>query len=186
MFELIALLGGFWFIVFILFITALGIYATETDSFLLGTGSFIIALLGAEVLFNKPVWATIYSDYGTIIVYLGLFGLAGAVYTALWRWPEFLRSNAKYINSSYESYHKKYEGTFAEYLKSNSYEFTASRHSHRLTTWIITWPFSLLWELLRKPMKYLGKTIYTALSTTFERIGSYTATRIHQQSNKHE
>lgn len=186
MFELIALLGGFWFIVFILFITALGIYATETDSFLLGTGSFIIALLGAEVLFNKPVWDTIYSNPFAIVVFLALFGLAGAVYTALWRWPEFLRSNAKYINSSYESYKSKSKGTFADYLKSNSYDYKASRHSHRLTTWIITWPFSLLWELLRKPMKYLGKTIYMILSNTFERVGVYTATRIHQQSNRHE
>lgn len=181
MFELFALLGGFWFIAFLLFILALGVYATETDSFFLGTGSFLIALLGADVFFDKPVWDTIYSNPFAIIVFLVLFGVVGAVYTALWRWPEFIRSNSDKINNQYESYKGKYKGTFAEYLKSNSYDFKPKYHSHRLVTWIVTWPFSLLWELLRKPMKYLGKGIYNMLANTFERVGNYTATRIHEK-----
>jgi hypothetical protein len=182
MFELIALLGGFWFIVFIGLIVVTGIVASEIDNFALGTATFVIALIGAQVLFDIPVWAAIASNPLSLVLFITLFTLIGAAYTAIWRWPEFLRDNASTIKSAYNQYKNKHKGNFDEFLQSDSYEFTAAKHKDRLATWIITWPFSLVWELSRKPIKYVYKIIYEALGGAFERIGISVARRIHEKN----
>lgn len=185
MMELIALTGGFWFLAFMGFIFIVGVISSEIDNFSLGTGTFVVALIGAQVFFDIPVWSTIYHNPISLVLFLAVFIAIGAIYTALWRWPEFLRDNAKQINADYKycsESNKTSSVTFDEYLNSTYYKFTASKHKDRLATWIITWPFSLVWELARKPIKYTYTLVYDSLGTAFERIGAHVARRIHERT----
>ena len=183
MIELIALTGGFWFLAFIGLIIVTGIVASELDNFSLGTGTFIVALIGAQVLFDMPVWSVISGNPLSLVIFLIAFTAVGAIYTALWRWPEFLRDNSNSILSDYEYSQKSKKAiTFDEYLHTDYYKFKASKHKDRLATWVITWPFSLVWELARKPIKYVYNLVYDTLGTTFEHIGTRVARRIHERS----
>lgn len=181
--ELITLLGGVWFLVFFGFIFIVGVIASEIDNFTLGTTTFIVAMIGAQTLFDVPVWATISDNPLSLVLFLAAFIVVGVIYTALWRWPEFLRDNAKQINADYVDCNRRSADkvSFDEYLNSNYYSFTASKHKDRLATWIITWPFSMVWELSRKPIKYAYNLVYIVVGAAFENIGTSVARRIHER-----
>lgn len=184
--ELIALLGGIWFLVFIGFIFIVGVIASEIDNFALGTATFVVALIGAQTLFDVPVWATISDNPLSLVLFLAAFIVVGAIYTAVWRWPEFIRDNSKTINADYVycNKNKTDKVSFDEYLNSSYYSFTASKHKDRLATWIITWPFSMVWELSRKPIKYTYKLVYSVVGAAFENIGTSVARRIHERNKQ--
>lgn len=182
MIELIALTGGFWFLAFIGLFVVTGIAASELDSFALGTATFVVGLLGMQIFFDMPVWATISGNPLSLILFIAIFIVLGAAYTAVWRWPEFLRDHSSDITSDYRHFNAKHKGSFDEFLQSDSYRFTASKHKDRLATWVITWPFSLVWELSRKPIKYTYRLVYTTLGDTFERIGTRVARSIHERN----
>jgi len=169
----------FWFIVFAVIFIAAGILASEIENFAIGTGTFIIGLVILQWMFNIPIWQSIVDNPLSIILYLTLYTIAGAVYTLLWRWPEFIRENATYISDEYKSYKKHHpEGTNSDFLGSSYYKFKAGRHTHRFATWILTWPFSLTWELARKPTKYFYNAIYALLGDAFDRVGRSVTNRI--------
>ncbi len=141
MMELLAFTGGFWFLTFIGFIFLLGILSSELDNFVLGVATFILALAGAQFLFDMPVWSTIVDNPFSLVLFLFIFNSAGALYTAFWMWPEFLRENSQSIMEGFKyakESHNSSVKTFDEYLDSPYYKFKASRHKERLATWIIT------------------------------------------------
>jgi hypothetical protein len=171
----------FWFIVFACFFIATGIFASEIENFAIGTATFIIGLVSMQWFFDIPVWEYIVANPLNLILYLALYTIAGATYTLLWRWPEFIREHASKIESAYESFLVKYPTILSpkdEFFSSNYYDFKASKHSKRFATWILTWPFSLGWELARKPIKYFYNAVYALLGDAVDRVGKRATNQI--------
>lgn len=171
----------FWFLVFTCFFIAAGIFASEIENFAIGTATFIIGLVSMQWFFDIPVWEYIIDNPFNLILYLALYTIAGAAYTLLWRWPEFIRENASKIEHEYQRFVEKHPTLYSpkdEFFSSIYYDFKASKHTHRFATWILTWPFSLGWELARKPVKYFYQAVYHLLGDAFDRVGKRATKRI--------
>jgi hypothetical protein len=168
----------FWFILFLILFIAIGIFASELESFAVGAVVYLASLTILQWIFEVPVWQSILANPLAVILYLVLFVTAGAVFTLIWMWPEFIRESASKLNHRYVDFIKRYPtGTKEEFLDSEYYPFNVYEYKQTIATWILTWPFALTWELLRKPTKYTYTLLYNALSTSFETIGRRTATK---------
>jgi hypothetical protein len=171
----------FWFLVFACFFVAAGIVASEIENFAVGTATFIIGLVSLQWLFSVPIWEYIVDNPVNLILYLALYTIAGATYTLLWRWPEFIREHAGRIQSDYDAFLAKHPTLYdpkSEFYSSSYNKYNARNHTNRFATWILTWPFSLFWELARKPVKYLYKAVYALLGDAFDRMGRSVTNRI--------
>ena len=169
----------FWFLAFAVVFTMSGIFASEFENFLAGTATFIIGLASLQWLFHVPVWESIVENPISVLLYLALYVVAGSIYTLLWRWPEYLRDNSRNINEGYNSFiHSNAKGTREEFFASRYYLYRASNCKENIATWVLTWPFSLSWELLRKPIKYAYRLTYSILGDAFEKVGRSVTNRI--------
>lgn len=168
----------------LLFIVA-GVVAAETDSALASGVTFILGLLVLNYGFNISVLSVLAANPLWIVGYIILYIGAGALYTALWRWPEYIRKNKEKILDIYSRWAAKKGGaednSFEAFMDSSDYRFNASQHKERLGTWVGMWPFSLFWELLRKPASWIWNTAYKSLGTLFQRIGRNTARKLHDK-----
>lgn len=167
-----------------LFVVA-GIVSAEMDSALMATATFLIGLITLNYGFGISVFAVMAANplwiLGAIVLYVGI----GALYTAVWRWPEYIRKNKAAIMKEYARWARDrrddQDNSFDAFLDSDSYDYNASQHKERLGTWVGMWPFSLFWELLRKPAIWVWKTSYRSLGELFQRIGRSTARKMHNR-----
>lgn len=177
-FGLMALGGLFLFVI-------AGIVSAEMDSAIMASATFVIGLLTLNYGFGISVLAVIATNplwlIGAIVLYVAL----GSLYTAVWRWPEYIRKHRDSVMKEYTRWAKNLNETednsFDAFLDSDSYEYNASQHKERLGTWVGMWPFSLFWELLRKPAIWVWKTAYASLGELFQKIGRNTARKMHNK-----
>jgi len=178
----LAAAGGTWFAIFALVILVAGVVSAEYDSFFGGTIAFVVGLLGADIIFGYPVIASIMSNPLIILVALVLYVFAGSVYAGFWKWPDYIRSKEINIEHTFHSYRQTLpDATFDDFIESEEYtsRFGASRNKQRLSAWVLMWPFSLFWELLRKPAIWVFNTSYAMLGDMFESVGKNTAKKMH-------
>lgn len=169
----------FWFIIFSCFIIAGGVIASEVENFTVAVSTFIIGLVGLQWFFSIPVWGSIVDNPFSLLLYLLIYTIVGAAYTILWRWPEYIRENSVRISYDYKEYIARNPADSKEdFLNSRYYAFSTSKHKQGIATWILAWPFSLFWELGRKPFKYAYNGIYTLIGDLLERVGRNVANKI--------
>ena len=161
------------FIIFLLAALAVGIVASESDNFFFSTATIISTFVALDLFFSIPVWTTIVANPITIIMFAFGYVAAGSAYTAIWRWPEFLRENSEVLQKRYTSYLVKHQDhTKDDFMASYEYrDFTASSNKASLANWVLAWPLSLTWELSRKPAIWVWETAYDILGNLFTRIG---------------
>lgn len=156
-----------------------GIVASEVGNFALGTAIFASGLTALDWFFKVPVWDSIVANPLLLVFYLLVYTAVGSVFTLLWLWPEYLRDNSQAIRDSYARYLKGKDRNDPDtFFASDYYGFKVVKHKQQIATWILTWPFSLVWELARKPIKYAYQFIYTMLGDAFEVIGQRISSRI--------
>lgn len=164
---------------------AAGIFSAEMDSAFMAFGTIVVGLLTLQYGFGIAVWAAIIANPLLIVAAFFLNIMAGGVYTAVWRWPEFIRNNKQHILSSYDLWvdaqNASEPNSFDTYLESGRYTYNASSHKERLATWVFMWMFSLVWELSRKPVIWLAKTVYAGFGGMFQKIGLNTARKLHNK-----
>lgn len=184
----LAAAGGTWFAIFVLIVLIAGIASAEFDSFVGGTVTLITGLIGADLIFGYPVFASIIANPLIILAVIALYIAVGSIYTALWKWPDYIRSKSKHINSSYDNWTRsneknKVEKTFDNFLDSPDYKnnYAASSNKERLSAWVMMWTFSMAWELARKPAKWVFKNVYSMLGDMFEQVGKSTAKKMHDK-----
>lgn len=98
---------------------------------------------------------------------------------SIWKWRgfvarRFVEFSGRKAELLKERERSSYPGTsFEEYARGRGFPPSASDSKERITTWIVAWPFSLLWSLLTYPRK-LAAAIYTRLVTLFQRMSEST------------
>jgi len=169
----------FWFIIFSIIFIIGGIFASEIENFIVGTATFLLGLASLQWLFHVPVWQSIIANPVSVLFYLVLYVILGTIYTLIWRWPEYIRDNSKHINELHARFNKHYPDSSIQYFFESTYnEYSASNCKEEIATWIITWPFSLLWELARKPIKYISRAIYSMVSNLFDHVGRTVTSKV--------
>lgn len=180
--------GGVWLALFMLAFVVAMIISVENDSFFLGSVGIIISAAIAQFVFGIPIITSIITNPLMVIVYLIIYGAAGAAYAGFWRLPDFIRSRKKEIDRAYETFTADAERnrrtsdlpqsdiSYDTFLESSHYDkFTVSHNKDRVASWVLLWPFGILWELMHKPIRWVWNSVYYGLGEQFEKIGKAAA-----------
>jgi hypothetical protein len=180
-FGLIALAG-------IIIMIVAGIFAAEMDSGFIAAATFVIGLLTLEFGFGIGVWAMISGNFLWFFAFALLYAALSSAFVGFWRWPEYIRNNHDRIMNAYMEWSRTRKNTqdnsFDAFMDSDSYKFKVRMHKERIGTWAAMWPWSLAWELSRKPAIWIWNTMYTSLGEALEKIGRNTARKIHDKATK--
>lgn len=193
--------GGLWLGLFGLIVLGSLIWASESDSFILGSAVILISAVIAQFVFTIPVWATIVANPFILILYLAFYTAIGAVYTAMWRLPNYIKKNADNIQIDYETWTKNQDGwlrraqkdgsketqidiSYEKFLDSSSYHYSVRDNKDRVASWVLLWPASLTWELMHKPFIWLWDSVYYGLGKVFEKINHDQAKKILENNSK--
>jgi hypothetical protein len=163
-----------------------GVFAAEMESGAMSIGMIIIGLFTLQYGFGIAVLAMLSSNLLLVIAGIALYGIIGGAYTAIWRWPEYIRNNKTDILTSYDKWVSRIDpadaNSFDDYLNSTEYRYNAWQHKERLGTWMGMWVFSMAWELLRKPAIWFWNIMYASFGNLFQRLGKNTARKLHDNS----
>ena len=177
-FGLIAVVG-----IILLFVA--GILTDVMDSGFLAVATFVIAILTLQYGFGIGVWSLVTGNWLLAVAFVLGYVLFAAAYVGLWRFPEYIRDNKDKIMDSYMKWSRNRKDTqdnsFDAFMDSDDYRFKVSMHKERLGAWAACWPFSLTWELSRKPAIWLWNTLYSSFGEVLEKIGRSTARKLHDK-----
>jgi hypothetical protein len=187
MFELFALVGGFWFFLFVIAIFVCGIWSAEYDNMFGGTFTLVALAAGAEFLFNVPVIATIIANplllVGGVVAYIGV----GMAYAVLYRYADFLRQRASAIKIAWGEFqiaYKKDNDTTGEPTRDmfrQSYQYQAyspKYNADRIAAWVMMWPWAVFWDLSHKPIRWVYDTMYKFASRVLEKVSASVSNKI--------
>lgn len=205
MFELMLIsAGGLWLGLFGLVVFCSLLWASSSDSFILGSAVILVSIVIAQFVFAIPVWATIAANPLMLALYIAVYGAVGALYTAVWRLPNYVKKNSSRIQSEYETWRnsqsswkeslkRKARGedeevpadiSFDAFLDSPYYSYSVRMNKDRVASWVLLWPASLTWELMHKPFIWLWDSVYYGLGKTFEKINHNQARKILENNSK--
>lgn len=206
--------GGVWLGLFGLLVLGSLIWASETDSFLMGIAVLIIALVIGQFVFALPVWASIVTNPILLLVYVAFYTAIGAVYAAMWKVPNFVKRNKDHIQIEYKNWKdsalykekdrkkvsylskvavgddqpientKSIDVSYETFLASPYYTYSIRQNKDRVASWVLLWPFGMIWELSHKPFIWLWNSVYYSLGKVFEKINSEAAKKILEEKNK--
>lgn len=188
--------GGLWLGLFGLLVLSGILWASSVDSFILGTAVIFVSLVVAQFLFAIPVWAALTANPFMMIVYVVFYGAIGAVYTALWRLPKYIKRNADHIQRDYDRWKEDQEKwnrklhdevrdtSFEAFLNSNDYRYSVKNNKDRVASWVLLWPTSLTWELIHQPFVFIWDNVYYGLGKVFEKINHDQAKKILEKNTQ--
>ena len=188
--------GGLWLGLFGLLVLSGILWASSVDSFILRTAVIFVSLVVAQFLFAIPVWAALTANPFMMIVYVVFYGAIGAVYTALWRLPKYIKRNADHIQRDYDSWKEDQEKwnrklhdevrdtSFQAFLNSNDYRYSVKNNKDRVASWVLLWPTSLTWELIHQPFVFIWDNVYYGLGKVFEKINHDQAKKILEKNTQ--
>lgn len=201
---------GVWFAAFMLLFFVGLVWASERDSFLLGTSVILVGAAVGEFVFGLPIIASVVANPFMLVVYVAVYIAFGALYAGLWRLPNFVKKNSSRIQSDYVAWKDRLttnherswrakikdhvtgteeqpapvDVSFDTFLNSSSYQYSVRNNKDRVASWVLLWPASLTWELMHKPFIWLWNSVYFGLGEVFERINRDTARKVLEEKNK--
>ena len=188
--------GGLWLGLFGLVVLASLIWASEIDSFILGSAVILISAAVAQYVFAIPVWATLIANPLMLILYIAVYVAIGSVYAAMWKLPNYVNKNANHIENDYNRWKENQTKTawgkkdetadvsYDTFLDSPYYEYSVKNNKDRVASWVLLWPASLTWELMHKPFVWLWDSVYYGLGKVFEKINRDQAKKILEKNQK--
>jgi hypothetical protein len=206
-----ASVAGFWLGLYLLIVLGGLVWASETDSFFIGLGVIALAWAVGEWVFNIPILASIAANPLMLIVYLVLYVAVGAVYTRMWKLPNYINKNKENIQISYAAWadrktreeldwkrkardvvmspsEKDEKSTadvsFDTFLNSDSYPYSVRKNKDRVSSWVLLWPASIVWELSHKPFIWVWEQVYYGLGRVFERANHDMARKVLEEKQK--
>jgi hypothetical protein len=187
MFELFALIGGFWFFLFLIAVFACGIWSAEYDNMFGGTFTLVAFAVGAQ-LFGVPVFATILANPLLLVVGVVAYIGVGLAYGVMYRYADYLRFRAAHIKMKWGEFQIEYKKTNDlddsvptrdEFRKSYQYrEFTPSSNADRIAAWVMMWPWAVVWDLCHKPLRWAYNNMYSLAGKALDRVGEKVSNKI--------
>lgn len=180
MFEALALTGGFWFFLFVVFVIITGIVSNEMDSFFGGGLTLVLLAGGSQFLFGIPVWASIVANPFLVILGIVAYTAIGIAYGVFVRYAEFLNDNADKIKSKWNSFLRENPAATTEEFRKSSYyrDFTPSHNAEKIVLWVTLWPWGALWDLSHKPIRYVYNNMYGLTGRLLDSVGARISDRI--------
>lgn len=180
MFELLALTGGFWFFLFVIFVLVIGVVSTEFDSFFGGGITLILLGAGAQFLFDIPVWSSIVANPFLVIAGLVAYIAVGITYGVYFRYADYIRKSANYIKHDWEEFKKKHPGASNDDFRKSSYysSYTPSKNSDKIAAWVMLWPWGVFWDLCHKPIRWVYNNMYSFTGRLLDNVGARVSDRI--------
>lgn len=192
MFELFALVGGFWFFLFVVAIFACGIWSAETDNYFGGALTLIALALGAQFLFDIPVFSSIVANPLLLIVGVVAYIGIGLAYAVFYRYADFLKKNAHDIKMDWENFQHEYKKQHGkdsnptrEQYRSSSYynRFTPKHNADRIAAWVMMWPWAVFWDLCHRPIRWTYNNMYTFAGRALDTVGARVSDKILDKNN---
>lgn len=179
MFEALALIGGFWFFVFVVFVLGLGIVSNEFDSFFGGAVTLVVLAAGAQA-FDVPVWQSIVANPLLVIVGLLVYTAIGIIYAVYIRYANFLHKRADDIKSSWKRFQQNNpKTTHDDFRRSSEYkQYTPAYNATKIMSWCMMWPWGVLWDLSHKPVRWIYNNMYSVTSHLLERVSNRISDKI--------
>jgi|TARA_R110000851_G_scaffold139771_1_gene276968 hypothetical protein len=188
MFELFALVGGFWFFLFVIAIFACGIWSAEYDNMFGGTFTLLALAAGAQFLFGIPVYQTILANPLLLVVGVVAYIGVGLAYAVMYRYADYLRFRADHIKMKWGEFQIEYKKTNDlddsvptrdEFRKSYQYrEYTPSSNADRIAAWVMMWPWAVFWDLSHKPLRWVYNNMYSLAGKALDRVGAKVSDKI--------
>ncbi len=186
MFEAIALTGGFWFFLFVVFVLIAGIVSNEMDSFFGGGLTLVMLAGGSQFLFGIPVWSSIVANPFLVILGIVVYTAIGIAYGVFIRYAEFLNDNADRIKSHWNEYRRDNPNATTEDFRKSSYyrNYTPSFNADKIVLWVTLWPWGALWDLSHKPIRYVYNNLYGLTGRLLDAVGARISDRIINNDRK--
>jgi hypothetical protein len=189
MFELglFALVGGFWFFLFIIAVFACGIWSAEYDNMFGGSFTLVALAAGAQFLFGIPVYQTILANPLLLVVGVVAYIGIGLAYAVMYRYADYLRRHASQIKRKWEEFqlsHQKTHGkdttpTRSDFRNSYSYqEYAPKYNADRIAAWVMMWPWAVFWDLSHKPLRFMYNNMYSLAGKALDRVGATVSDKI--------
>lgn len=192
--------GGLYLGLFGLIVFGSLLWASERDSFILGTAVIILSAVVAQFVFAIPVWAILTANLLMLGLYIVVYAAIGSLYTAMWRLPNFVKKNGDRIQRDYEMWTKDQKDwgrkklieenreeinvSFEKFLDSDAYRYSVRNNKDRVASWVLLWPASLTWELMHKPFIWIWDSVYFGMGKVFENINRNQARKILENNKK--
>ena len=211
MFEAIAIsAAGVWLALYVFILIGTLFWASEIDSFIIGTSVLIVGFAVGQFALKLPLYAMLAANPLLAIAYIVIHIAVGALYTSMWRLPVYIRKNGSIIQTQYNEwkdritrdadrvYREENRGnyqanksekpvidtSFDTFLNSSSYRFAVRNNKDRVASWVLLWPVDLVWEMIHKPFIWLWDMVYYGLGDVLERINKNIARKILEEKNK--
>lgn len=205
MFEAIAIsAAGVWLALYVLILLGTLFWASEVDSFLIGTSVLIVGFAVGQFALKLPLYAMLSANPLLAVAYVIVHIAVGALYTYMWRLPAYLRKNSGSIQAQYLNWQDvmtreakmggryaskdepadKVDLSFEKFLDSDRYTFSVRRNKDRVASWVLLWPVDLVWEMIHNPFKWLWNAVYYGLGDVLERLNRDVARKILEDHKK--
>ena len=189
MFELFALVGGFWFFLFVAAIFVCGIWSSEYDNIFTGTFTLVALAAGAQ-LFGIPVIAVILANPLLLVVGVVAYIGIGLAYAVMYRYADFLRQRTSGIKIDWKEFQIAYkkdndttgDPTHEEFRVSSKYvKYSPKYNADRIAAWTMMWPWAVFWDLTHKPIRWVYDTMYIFASRMLEKVSTRVSDKILDQ-----
>ena len=190
MFELFALVGGFWFFLFTVAIFACGIWSAEYDNMFTGTCTLVALAAGAQFLFGIPVIAAVLANPLLLVVGVVAYIGIGLAYAVMYRYADFLMQRTSDIKMDWGTFQIAYKGdndtsgdpTHEEFRASPNYvKYSPKYNADRIAAWAMMWPWAVFWDLTHKPIRWVYNTMYTFAGRMLEKVSTRVSDKILDQ-----
>lgn len=193
---------GMWGWFLLVAVLVVGVVIAETGAFYGGGVLIVAGILFAQYVLHISVWAFLWANPLLILGYAILYVGLGGAYTAVWKWPDYLRSNSEEIKADFERAQdtKRFaferdkakptpEGvekptkvvliTIEEFMDSSGYDkYRAKNNKALLATWTQMWIFALAWDLTHRPFIWIYEVVYDSFGRIFDIVGKRTTRNI--------
>lgn len=149
--------------------------------------AYCFIVLGGVLLefgFKIPIIASIIANPILVVIGFITYIAIGILYAATFELPRYLYKNKDSIKQAHKNWvnTNKQQGIVSnqdeEFLNSYYNDFSISKNKDKILSWIILWPYKVLWDISHKPFIFLWNKIYTITYKTFSEITNKTIKNI--------
>lgn len=165
-----------WALILLLIAALFPIVAYEQCE--VGLFGIVLFFVAAYFLWHLNILRTIWTNPATTLIFIALYFLAGALWS-VFRWWRYVTEKRKEFDEALAKFHKEYKIKDGDPIPDNVlskwtyYKVevpNVAKKKRSLVTWIIYWPWSMLWYFIRDFVVEIAEEIYKRLALMYTSI----------------